>query len=266
MHNEDRRGQSVTPVADDLDGSPILQEVLGNALGPMQVFHDKLLQEGIARGLIGPRDQGIIWERHILNSAALVPFLLDSLESTGGRHIADVGSGGGFPGIVLAACMPTYFFTLIEPMERRVVWLHEVVDVLGLSNVRIIRSRAEDLIPSRSGQTRRNKQSGMSGHKKTDCTRLDKGRGSSTDPSPDLVSYDLVTCRAVAPMRRLAGITLPLIRRGGRLIALKGRTAQDEIDKSVKEIGKFKGSHPRVCLAPVGPGLAETHVVLVDKS
>lgn len=266
MDNEERVVGSVAQDADALDGSSILLQVLGNALGPMQVFHDKLSQEGIERGIIGPRDHGIIWERHILNSAALVPFLLEGLQSNGGRRIADVGSGGGFPGIVLAACMPTYLFTLIEPMERRVVWLHEVVDAMGLSNVTILRSRAEDLIPTRSGQTRRGKQSGKRGHQIDASKGSVPGKETSAQPAHDLVSYDLVTCRAVAPMRKLAGLTLPLIRRGGRLIALKGKTAQDEIDKANKEIRKFKGSNPRVCVAPVGPGLDETHVVLIDKT
>lgn len=63
----------MTEVTDELDNSPILEEVLGDALVKLRIFHDKLAQEGEPRGLIGPRDVGIIWERHILNSAAIVP-------------------------------------------------------------------------------------------------------------------------------------------------------------------------------------------------
>ena len=79
-------------------------------------------------------------------------------------------------------------------------------------------------------------------------------------------NFDVVTCRAVAPMTKLAGWTLPLLRSGGQLIALKGRSAQNELDKAAKEIKKYHGVNPRVRQAPVAPGLEDTHAVLVDKN
>lgn len=219
-------------MVDKLNGSPVLEQVLGDALRPLTMFHVKLEREGEPRGLIGPRDVDIIWERHILNSAAVVPFVVDALKG-GDRaevagHVADVGSGGGFPGVVIAACLPKVSVTLIEPMERRVEWLHEVVDELGLSNAHVVRARAEDVRTPHGG-------------------------------------FDVVTCRAVAPMRKLVGFTMPLLRHGGRLVALKGRSAQQEIDGGMKMIQKAKGVNPRVVEAPVGPGLEPTHVVLVDR-
>ena len=75
----------------------------------------------------------------------------------------------------------------------------------------------------------------------------------------------MVTCRAVAPMTKLSGWTLPLLERGGRLVALKGRSAQEEIEKASKEIAKCGGIRPRVVDAEVGPGLESTHVLMVDK-
>ena len=109
----------MSDVNDELDGSPILEEVLGDALGKLKVFHVKLAAEGEPRGLIGPRDVGIIWERHILNSAAIVPFIREATAKRQFKTVADIGSGGGFPGIVAAACLPDHQFTLVEPMERR---------------------------------------------------------------------------------------------------------------------------------------------------
>jgi len=94
-------------IHDPLDDSPILEEVLGEALPRLRKFHVKLFTEGEPRGLIGPRDVGILWERHILNSAAIVPFIRREIGKTN-ASIADVGSGGGFPGIVAAACMPEH--------------------------------------------------------------------------------------------------------------------------------------------------------------
>ncbi len=216
-------------VSDPLEDSPVLEQVLGDALPAMRMFHVKLSQEGVLRGLIGPREVGRIWERHILNSAALVPFIerfarksrIDSL------RIADVGSGAGFPGIVLAAMLPHDYFTLIEPMERRVDWLNEVIDELGLKNARVQRDRAEQLHGSEQ--------------------------------------FDIVTCRAVASMTKLTPWVMPLVHRGGELIALKGRSAQAEIDKAGKILRRYHAVNPRVFEAPVGQGLEPTHVVTVEK-
>lgn len=226
----------VVPVVDELDGNPVVRETLGDAYDKLEMFHVKLSKEGEPRGLIGPRDISILWERHILNSAACVPYIRQALgnKSHGGR-VADVGSGGGFPGIVAAACLPDVSFTLIEPMERRVTWLEECVDEMGLENVDIIRARSDDVIDA----IRKHKQGAH--------------------------PFDVVTCRAVAPMTKLSGWTLPLLKPHGRLVAIKGRSAQAEIDKAQRQITKARGVNPRVVEAQVATGLEPTHVVLVDK-
>lgn len=264
------------PQADVLEGNQVLAQVLGDALTPLQVFHEKLACEGVERGIIGPRDQGIIWERHILNSAAIVPFVKEALTEGIGPRIADVGSGGGFPGIVLAACMPSCDVTLIEPMERRVLWLGEVINEMNLENVTVLRKRAEEVIPSskKVDKSGRRKARRLENHPRHGSTGSggSKHEGSERGANESAIvgdssqtPYDMVTCRAVAPMTKLSGWTLPLLHAGGRLIALKGRSADAEIDKAAKEIKKNHGMNPRVCEAPVGPGLEETHVVLVDK-
>lgn len=220
-------------VEDDLDNSPLLAEVLGNALDKCKMFHVKLKQEGLIRGLVGPRDMGILWERHILNSAAVVPFIKDAIKNSKKRSIADVGSGGGFPGIVVAACLPDCKVTLIEPMERRVLWLKECVEIMDLKNVTVFHGRSDEVI--------------------------------NKVKSNEIPPFDVVTCRAVAPMSKLAGWTIPLLNKNGKLIALKGKSAQAEIDKAAKMIKKVKGLNPRVVDAPVARGLQSTSVVIVDK-
>ncbi|BDR53885.1 ribosomal RNA small subunit methyltransferase G [Bombiscardovia nodaiensis] len=257
---------------DQLEGSPVLQEVLGPALEPLQRFHHKLVSEGLTRGIIGPRDASIIWERHILNSAAARPFLEQACQEAGSRRVADVGSGGGFPGIVLAACMPDYDFTLIEPMERRIEWLNEVVDELSLRNVHLVRKRVEDIISDSSQDPVAAGKRRKGGRKKS---RAREAQGSFAGNSGQLSAqagaragagqFAAVTCRAVAPLTKLAAWTLPLVQVGGQLVALKGRSAQAEIDKAQKELRKCGGREPRVVDAPVGPGLEPTHVVLVNK-
>lgn len=114
-----------------------------------------------------------------------------------GATVADVGTGAGLPGLVWAIARPDIHMTLIEPLLRRTTFLEEAVADLGLDNVEVLRARAEDLVKERSHAT-----------------------------------YDVVTARAVAPLDRLGRWCLPLVSAGGVLLALKGRTAQDEVEDS----------------------------------
>lgn len=253
--------ESSQPVEDELDASPLLEQVFGDSLPKMRAFHAKLEQEGQVRGLIGPRDMFILWERHLLNSAAVVPFIKEAVENRRFKTVADVGSGGGFPGIVAAIMLPDVSFTLIEPMERRVAWLQECVDDLELSNVTVLRARSDEVIAAL--QEARN---GGPSHGK----RHNRGGKANVPVSPEVRKvarhpYAAVTCRAVAPMTKLAGWTLPLLEPHGELIALKGRSAPAEIEKAAQQIAKAGGAHARVLEAQVAPGLEPTHVVIVDK-
>ncbi len=119
-------------------GSTALREYFGESFDAVAAFAELLAAEGETRGLIGPRELDRLWERHILNSAAVVPFL-------GAGRIVDVGSGAGLPGLVIAAMLPTREVVLVEPMERRVAWLEEAAAEVGLANVVVVRGRAEEV-------------------------------------------------------------------------------------------------------------------------
>lgn len=125
-------------MVDDQLSHDALREYFGDAFETLAAFARELESQGETRGLIGPREVGRIWERHILNSAALVPFL----PRTG--VIVDIGSGAGLPGLVIAAMLPETTVVLIEPMERRCAWLTEMVETLQLTNVEVKRGRAEE--------------------------------------------------------------------------------------------------------------------------
>jgi 16S rRNA (guanine527-N7)-methyltransferase len=105
----------------------------------MERYARLLAGPGVDRGLIGPNEVPRIWQRHLLNSAALASLIPRP------SSVLDLGSGAGLPGIVLAAMLPDCEVTLLEPMLRRTVFLEEVVAVLGLANTRVERGRAEDL-------------------------------------------------------------------------------------------------------------------------
>lgn len=140
---------------------------------------------GTERGLIGPREVPRLWDRHLLNCAVVHEAI--PIEAV----VADVGSGAGLPGVVIALVRTDLSMTLVEPLLRRSTFLDEVIADLQLPNVSVVRARAEDL------------------------------HGSLT--------VDVVTARAVAPLDKLARWTLPLLHPGGRLLALKGASVVDEI-------------------------------------
>jgi 16S rRNA (guanine527-N7)-methyltransferase len=160
------------------------------AAAPLLVrYADWLADAGIVRGLLGPREVARLWDRHLLNSVALAELLPP------GVRLVDVGSGAGLPGIALACARPDLEIDLIEPLLRRSDFLSEVVADLDLAQrVRVWRGRSEDKAVVRS-----------------------VGRAS------------FVTARAVAPLDRLARWTMPLLVRGGSLLALKGGSAEAEI-------------------------------------
>lgn len=178
----------------------VAEKIFGSRIELARRFTAALAEHGEERGLIGPQELPRLWSRHILNSALAAPILA-------GR-VGDVGSGAGLPGIVLAIARPDLEFVLVEPMERRTAWLSEQVADLGLENVMVARSRAEEW----------------------------DGAG----------SLDVVTARAVSALRTLIPVTAPLVRRGGELALLKGENAPREIEAAAKPIRKFGLSDVRV--------------------
>jgi 16S rRNA (guanine527-N7)-methyltransferase len=116
------------------------------------------------------------------------------------ESICDVGSGAGLPGVVLAILRPELSVTLVEPLLRRVTFLEEVIEKLELSRVTVVRGRAED---------------------------------------QPVGEFDVVCARAVAPMEKLARWCLPLCRPGGRLLAMKGASAVDELAGATAALGAW---------------------------
>src|SRR5690349_22145474 len=116
---------------------PAAAGLFGTRLDRAEGYAQILADAGVERGLVGPREVDRLWDRHILNSAAIVELLGDD------DRIADIGSGAGLPGIPLALARPGLRVTLIEPLLRRSEFLREVVDDLDLE-ITVIRGRAED--------------------------------------------------------------------------------------------------------------------------
>ncbi len=158
-------------------------------------FARNLARHGEEFGLIGPLELPRLWSRHILNSVILAPLLRPG-------RVGDVGSGAGLPGLVLAIARPDVEFVLIEPMERRVTWLRDQASYLQLTNVEVIRGRAQDVV-------------------------LTEG-------------LDQLTARAVSALDKLIPMCVPLLRAGGELLLMKGANAAAEVEKAQKAIQKYK--------------------------
>lgn len=171
--------------------------MFSHALPVAESYAELLATDGVRRGLIGPREVPRLWERHLVNCAVLAEAI------PVGASVCDVGSGAGLPGMVLGILRPDLRLSLVEPLLRRCTFLLEVVQELGLSNVEVVRDRAEDL----------------------------HGRA----------SYDVVTARAVAPLERLVKWALPLVSPGGMLLAMKGASADAEVAQARSVIHQLGG-------------------------
>lgn len=174
----------------------VTAELAGNRVEVLRSFTADLAARGEELGLIGPLELPRLWTRHILNSAVLAPLIRN-----GGR-VADIGTGGGMPGLVLGIIRPDADFLLIEPMERRCTWLNEQIERLELANVEVRRGRAEEFHGA--------------------------------------FEVDQVTARAVTALRKLVPLTAPLLRDGGEMLFLKGAAIHDEIEAAQKVLRKHR--------------------------
>jgi 16S rRNA (guanine527-N7)-methyltransferase len=198
--------------------------VFGSGLALAQRYADWLAGVGIQRGLLGPREQSRVWERHVLNCAVLTDLIPADV------RVVDVGSGAGLPGVPIAIRRPDLTVDLVEPMQRRSTFLAEVVRELDLGDtVRVVRGRAEEPETIRA-----------------------------------VGDASWAVARALAPLDRLARWCLPLLRPGGTLVALKGKTVSDEVTEHRETLHRLGAASVRVEVVG-SPETVEAHVVLVTR-
>jgi 16S rRNA (guanine527-N7)-methyltransferase len=146
-----------------------------------------------------------------------------------GARLIDVGSGAGLPGIPLALARPDLDIVLVEPLARRVDWLREVIADLGVA-IGVERGRAEENVVRRRWE-----------------------------------GADVVTARAVAPLARLAGWSLPLLRPGGLMLALKGASAPEELERDGPAVRRLGGGQPRIERCGTGIIDPPSTVIVVER-
>lgn len=180
----------------------------------------QLLDTNQQFNLTAIRDADTAWQRHVLESLSLLPHL----EGVG--SVVDVGSGGGAPGLPLAIAMPECQITLIEATGKKARFLTDTAEALALTNVTVLADRAETL-----GQ--------QSAHRER---------------------FDTAVARAVGPMRVLLELTLPLVRVGGRMLALKGEAVEEELRDAGDALMTLGGGD--VELYEALPGLSDPAVIV----
>ncbi|WP_344933467.1 16S rRNA (guanine(527)-N(7))-methyltransferase RsmG [Sphaerisporangium flaviroseum] len=205
--------------SDELPDAPsVAHEVFtGEAWPRAQAFAEMLAGPGVVRGLLGPREIPRIWDRHLLNCAVVAEAVPEA------ARLVDIGSGAGLPGIVLAIVRPDIRVTLLEPLLRRTTFLEECVEGLKLTNVEVLRGRAEELVGKRV--------------------------------------FDVASARAVAPLDRLLTWSLPLLREGGQLLAMKGERAAEELHAAAERLRAYGVQTAE--LVTVGRGKVDPPATLV---
>lgn len=186
------------------------------AVRHLEQLREDLQREGQAFNLTALRETEEIQRKHFLDSLTL----LWAEEPASGEQLCDIGSGAGFPGLPLAIVRPELKIDLLEGTRKKAAFLEREVDRLGLKTVRVVPERSE--VWSRG-----------------------EGRG----------VYDLAVARAVAPLERLLGFSWPLLRPGGRLWALKGPKAPEEMAAAAYRARSLGAEAPlvkRLALSGVG--------------
>lgn len=170
----------------------------------------RLLEANRRMNLTAVRDAGEAWNRHVLDCLSLVPFLGEA------ARIIDVGSGGGLPGMVLALARPDVQVTLLEATGKKCRFLEETISALTLRGVRVVPLRAE---------------------------------AAGRDPD-HRERYDHAVARGLAPLNVLIEFTVPLVRVGGSVLALKGAAVADEVSAAT------------AALDALGSKVVATHIAL----
>ena len=161
----------------------------------LHTYFELLVEKNKVMNLTGITEENDVYEKHFYDSL-LFSFDIDF----SGKTLIDVGTGAGFPGLVLAICYPNLKVTLLEPLNKRCVFLSEVVTALGLQNVEIVNQRSEDY-------SKNNRE-----------------------------KFDYATARAVARLNILLELVMPLVKVNGTFIALKGRLGYEEVDESKRAL------------------------------
>ena len=191
------------------------------ALEQFRKFYEYMVEKNKVMNLTGITEEGESARLHMLDCVALL-----AAEDFTGKTVIDVGTGAGFPGIPLKIAEPSMDITLLDSLAKRINYLDEVIDLLGLTQTRTLLARAEEA------------------------------------PKELREHFDIATARAVTRMDALAELCLPLVKKGGAFIAMKGPATVEELKEAEKAIKILGGKLEKVHTYTI-PGTDVTHTAVV---
>ena len=201
-------------------------EIDDNKIRQLDKYYEMLIEKNKVMNLTAITEFDEVLVKHFADSLSICKIIPDDVKS-----VCDLGTGAGFPGIPMAIAYPDLQFTLIDSLNKRIKFLQEVVDALGLTNVTLVHARAEE-----AGRNKLYRE-----------------------------QYDLVVSRAVANISTLSEYCLPLVKVGGYFISFKSGDIEDEIKQSGKAISKLGGKLQK----PVLFNLPDTNIsrsfLVIDK-
>lgn len=201
-------------------------EIDDNKISQLDKYYEMLIEKNKVMNLTAITEFDEVLVKHFVDSLSICTIIPDDVKS-----VCDLGTGAGFPGIPMAIAYPDLQFSLIDSLNKRIKFLQEVVDALGLTNVTLVHGRAEE-----AGRNKLYRE-----------------------------QYDLVVSRAVANISTLSEYCLPLVKVGGYFISFKSGDIEDEIKQSGKAISKLGGKLQK----PVLFNLPDTNIsrsfLVIDK-
>lgn len=202
------------------------------ALSPLQLqqfatYYELLVSWNEKMNLTGITEREAVYEKHFYDSVTL-SFFMDMNKV---KSLADIGSGAGFPSIPLKICFPHLKVTIVDSLNKRILFLQHVVEALGLEQVTCVHGRAEDI-----GR--------LPAHRDT---------------------YDVVTARAVARLSGLNELCLPFVRQGGVFASMKGADPAEEIAEAKRSLVELKAKMKQTHHLKLPFEQSDRHIIVMDK-
>lgn len=197
------------------------------ALDQLQLYYTRLVEQNKHMNLTAITEPQRVAELHFLDSAALL-----AQQPLAGYSLIDVGTGAGFPGVVLKILQPDLQLCLLDSLQKRLIWLEALCQELGLTGLRFVHGRAEEL-----------------GH------------------APDLrEQFDFATARAVASLPLLCELCLPFVRKGGQFLAMKAERGEEELQKALPLLHTMGGGEVTLCDYALPESSVRRCLVRVEKN
>ncbi|WP_047153318.1 16S rRNA (guanine(527)-N(7))-methyltransferase RsmG [Aneurinibacillus tyrosinisolvens] len=196
-------------------------------LEQFELYYSLLVQWNEKMNLTGITEREQVYEKHFYDSITPAFYF----DFTAAQSIIDVGSGAGFPGIPLKICFPSLKLTILDSLNKRLVFLQEVVNRLGLQDVSFVHSRAED-----AGQDKKYRE-----------------------------AFDIATARAVARMNVLSELCLPFVKPNGFFIVMKGSNVEEELTEAKKAIKVLGARTQKVESLYLPEEEAERNIIMIRK-